>query len=83
MTRREFPKIHFYDRDLVAVYDETWTLLRDFWKKGNHSNGMHSRYFNHPESDRISQFEACFATFFLVYSNRIFPATSVLDNFYG
>jgi neutral trehalase len=83
VTKREFPKIHFYDRDLVAVYDETWTLLREFWKRGNHANGFHSRYFSHPDSSRINQFEACFATFFLAYSNRIFPATSVLDTFYA
>lgn len=83
MTRKDFPRIHFYDRDLVGLYDESWELLKDFWKKGTSRNGFHSRFFSHPESIRINQIEACFATFFLVYSNRIYPVLSVLDNFYG
>ena len=37
----------------------------------------------HPDSSTINQFEACLSTFFLAYSNNIFPADSVLDNFYG
>ena len=57
--------------------------MKDYWKKGTQKNGLTSKYFSHPESTRINQFEACFATFFLVYSNRIFPVLSVLDNFYG
>ena len=83
MVRKDFPKIHFYDQDLVALYDETWILVRDFWKKGTSANGLHSRYFTHPGSTRINQFDACFATFFLVYSNRIYPVLSLLDNFYS
>ncbi len=83
MVRKDFPKIHFYDQDLVALYDETWILVRDFWKKGTSANGLHSRYFTHPDSTRINQFDACFATFFLVYSNRIYPVLSLLDNFYS
>ena len=83
MVKRDFPKVHFYDQDLVALYDETWILIKDFWKKGSSANGFHSRYFSHPNSSRINQFEACFSTFFLVYSNRIFPVMSALDNFYS
>jgi neutral trehalase len=83
VVRRDFPKIHFYDQDLVALYDETWVLVKDFWKKGTSHNGFHNKFFSHPESTRINQFDACFASFFLVYSNRIFPVLSVLDNFYA
>lgn len=75
--------MHFYDQDLVALYDETWLLARDFWKKGTHANGLHNRYFAPPDSTRINQFTACFATFFLVYSNRIYPVFPLLDNFYS
>ena len=39
-------------------------------------------YFRYPEADRINQFETCFSTFFLVYSNRTFPVTEQLDTFY-
>jgi neutral trehalase len=83
VLKKDFPKIHFYDQDLVALYDETWILVRDFWKKGTAANGLHSRYFTHPDSTRINQFDACFSTFFLVYSNRIYPVISLLDNFYA
>jgi len=83
VIRRDFPKVHFYDQDLVALYDETWILVRDFWKKGTSANGLHGRYFAHPDSTRINQFDACFSTFFLVYSNRIYPVISLLDNFYS
>ncbi len=83
MVRKDFPKVHFYDQDLVALYDESWILVRDFWKKGTSANGLHGRYFTHPDSTRINQFDACFSTFFLVYSNRIYPVLSLLDNFYS
>ena len=83
MVKKDFPKVHFYDQDLVALYDETWILIRDFWKKGTSASGLHSRYFAHPDGNRINQFNACFATFFLVYSNRIYPVFPLLDNFYA
>jgi neutral trehalase len=83
VVKKDFPKVHFYDQDLVALYDETWLLARDFWKKGTNANGLHNRYFAHPDSTRVNQFTACFATFFLVYSNRIYPVFPLLDNFYS
>lgn len=83
MAKREFPRVHYYDHDLIDIYDLTWNRIKDFWKKGTEENGFQPRYFNHPGSNRINQFEACLSTFFLVYSNRAFPATALLDNFYG
>ncbi len=83
MAKREFPKVHYYDHDLIDMYDLTWNRIRDFWKRGTEENGFQARYFNHPASDRINQFETCLSTFFLVYSNRLFPVTALLDNFYG
>ncbi len=83
MAKREFPKVHFYDQDLVDMYDKTWQLIKGFWKKGSSENGFEGKYFSYPKSDRINQFESLFATFFLVYSNRIFPVVSLMDNFYA
>ena len=83
MVKRDFPKMRFYDQDLVALYDETWILIKDFWTKGAAGSGLHGRFFNHPDSNRINQFDSCFASFFLVYSNRIYPVLSLLDNFYA
>ncbi len=83
MIKKDFPKVHFYDQDFVDIYDQTWAWIQDCWQKGTKENGLQSRFFNYPESDRINQFEACFSTFFLVYSNKIHPVTPLLDNFYG
>jgi len=83
VTKKEFPRVHFYDHDLTDMYDFTFNRLRDSWKRGTPANGLQSRYFSYPHSDRISQFEAALATFFLVYSNRSLPVFSALDNFYA
>ncbi len=83
MAKKEFPKVHFYDQDLIDMYDGTWRWFDDFWQKGNDKNGFESRYLNYPGSGRINQFEACFSTFSLVYSNRNYPVVSLLDNFYS
>ncbi len=83
MIKKEFPKIHFYDHDVVEIYTQTWHWMKDFWKAGTHKNGLSSKYFNFPTNGRINQFEAIFSTFFLVYSNKVFPVHPVLDNFYA
>jgi len=82
VVKKGFPAIHFYDQDFVDTYERTWAWLQDFWKKGTKANGFESRYFNYPENKTINQFESILSTFFLVYSNRSYPATPQLDNFY-
>jgi neutral trehalase len=81
--KRDFPRIHFYDQDFVDIYDQTWAWSHDFAKKGTVKSKFASRFFNPPDASSIVQFEAIFSTFFLVYSNRIFPVGSQLDNFYN
>ena len=68
----DFPEISFYDQDLVNLYQRSWNWICDHWHRGTEANGFAPSYFRYPEADRISQFETCFATFFLVYSNRAF-----------
>lgn len=82
-SKREFPSIHFYDQDFVDVYDQTWAWSGDFWRKPPAKSKIENRFFAHPESETITQFDTIMATFFLVYSNRIYPAGSQLDNFYA
>ena len=82
-TKRGFPKVHFYDQDFVDTYERTWHWRHDSWKEGTSKNGLAPRYFNYPKNNRINQYEACLSTFFLVYSNKIFPVLPQLDNFYG
>jgi neutral trehalase len=65
------------------MYDQTWVWIRDTWKKGTPENGFQTRYFSHPDSKRINMLEDTLSTFFLVYSNRLLPVMSLLDNFYN
>ena len=81
-AKSDFPEINFYDQDLVHLYQRSWTWIREQWQRATEANGFTARYFCHPGADRINQFEACFSTFFLVYSNRTFPVTAQLDTFY-
>jgi neutral trehalase len=81
-VKSDFPEINFYDQDLVNLYERSWSWIGDQWHNGTEDNGFSARYFRHPAADRINQFESCFSTFFLVYSNRTYPATSQLDTFY-
>ena len=81
-AKKEFPTVHFYDQDFVDIYEQTWAWIDEFWQKGTSKNGFESRYFNAPNSDRINIIDAIYSSFFLVYSNRNYPAESQLDNFY-
>lgn len=83
MAKKEFPSIHFYDQDFVDIYDQTWAWMEDYAQVGTEENKLQSRFFNDPNATTVHQTEACFNTFFMVYSNKKFPANPQLDNFYG
>lgn len=83
MAKKDFPGIHFYDQDFVDVYDQSWAWIEEYWQKGDETNGLQQRFLNPPDAETVDQIESIFATFFLVYSNRIYPCTPQLDNFYG
>ena len=80
---KAFPKVKFYDQDLVDLYNKTWILIKECWKNGTSSNGLATKYFNYSTNKEIFQFESILSTFFLVYSNKIYPVTPILDNFYS
>ncbi|MDR2864087.1 MAG: hypothetical protein LBV68_00570 [Spirochaetaceae bacterium] len=82
MTKRDFPRIHFYDQDFVDIYDKTWAWVQDCWDRDAENSAIGGKFFSYPASQSISQMDALFASFFLVYSNRIFPAHTSLDVFY-
>ncbi|MDR2521758.1 MAG: hypothetical protein LBC72_04295 [Spirochaetaceae bacterium] len=83
MTKKDFPRIHFYDQDFVDIYDKTWAWISDFWDKSNEIKTMGGRFFSYPGAAELRQEDAIYSSFFLVYSNRIFPANTTLDIFYG
>jgi len=83
VVKTGFPTIHFYDQDFVDLYDRTWAWLEDFWARGTKKNGFESSFFYYPSSETVNQFDACLSTFFLVYSNKVYPASPSLDNFYA
>ncbi|AEE15755.1 MGH1-like glycoside hydrolase domain-containing protein [Treponema brennaborense] len=85
MNKRDFPKIHFYDQDFVDIYDKTWAWLQDYWINPKNSDNATDGYFVYPQNDTyiLDQFEAIFSSFFLVYSNRNYPANQNIDYFYA
>ena len=85
VNKRDFPKIHFYDQDFVDIYDKTWSWVQNFWLTPEGSAQADGEYFVYPEEGQpliIDQTESTFASFFLVYSNRNFPAHQNLDYLY-
>jgi neutral trehalase len=82
VTKRDFPKIHFYDQDFVDIYDKTWAWIQDFWKTGEEKAAIGGKFFSYPGSPVVYQADAIFSSFFLVYSNRIYQAHPTLDIFY-
>ena len=90
MNKHDFPKIHFYDQDFVDIYDKTWAWLQDYWrdpKTGSITTDGYLMY--HTPQDTIAeipvvdQLESTFSSFFLVYSNRNYPAQKNLDYLYA
>jgi len=84
VNKRDFPKIHFYDQDFVDIYDKTWAWLAGYWLDPKTGEQSTDGYFIYPQNGRfiLDQFEAIFSSFFLVYSNRNYPANQNLDYFY-
>ncbi|GMO39512.1 MAG: trehalase family glycosidase [Termitinemataceae bacterium] len=82
MAKHDFPKINFYDQDFVDIYDKTWAWVADFWDKAPDKAAIGGKYFSYPQSEKVTQQDAIFSSFFLVYSNRIFQAWPTLDIFY-
>ncbi len=85
VSKRDFPKIHFYDQDFVDIYDKTWAWVQDFWKDGKTQETSLDGCFVYPyeSSYIVDQLETIFSSFFLVYSNRNFPAHQNLDFLYA
>ncbi|MDR3173540.1 MAG: hypothetical protein LBU19_04755 [Treponema sp.] len=83
MTKRDFPKIHFYDQDFVDIYDKTWAWIQDCWNEGGDQGASEDNFFSYPGSPVVQQIDAIFSSFFLVYSNRIYQAHPTLDMFYS
>ncbi|MDR3277063.1 MAG: hypothetical protein LBT11_07665 [Treponema sp.] len=83
MVRRDFPKIHFYDQDFVDIYDKTWAWIQDCWNTGSDKSVTPGKFFSYPGNPVITQADAAYSSFFLVYSNRIYQAPPSLDIFYG
>lgn len=84
MSKKDFPRIHFYDQDFVDVYDRTWAWISDHWTTGGEASGFASgKFFYYPPENRLEQLEQIFSSFFLVYSNRIYSASNGLDAMYS
>ena len=85
MNKKDFPKIHFYDQDFVDIYDKSWSWISNYWINPATGEQSSDGYFIYPQGDSLvlEQFETIFSSFFLVYSNRNFPANQNIDYFYA
>jgi neutral trehalase len=85
VNKRDFPKIHFYDQDFVDIYDKTWSWLAGYWINPKTGEQSADGYFIYPQNGTyiLDQQEAIFSSFFLVYSNRNYPANQSIDYFYA
>jgi neutral trehalase len=69
----------------VDIYDKTWTWLQENCIDSQTCEPSPEGFFLHPFKGRyiLDQFETVFSSFFLVYSNRNYPASQNLDYFYA
>ncbi|MEN6381887.1 MAG: trehalase family glycosidase [Rectinema sp.] len=83
MNKNDFPHIHFYDQDFVDIYDRTWAWIADCWTNGGSQTKISKiRFFYYPARKTLDFLEQILSSFFLVYSNRIYPASNGLDALY-
>jgi len=82
INRKEPPRIHYYDQDFVDVYDKSWIWIKDFWNKWTPDEVFSKPIFLQPEQTYFDQFDAVMTSFFLAYSNNLYPAYHGLDFFY-
>ncbi len=82
VVKKEPPNVHYYDQDFVDIYDKSWAWIRDSWAKGGVASDFQKPFFHHLSSPTIHQFDACMASFFLVYSNSVYSPLTLIDNFY-
>jgi neutral trehalase len=82
VIKRDFPKIHFYDQDFVDIYDKTWAWIQDCWDRNYDNSAIKGKFFSYQGSPYVTQTDAIYSSFFLVYSNRIYQASPTLDLFY-
>jgi neutral trehalase len=82
VNKRDFPKVHFYDQDFVDIYDRTWNWMQDYFLDPKTGETDQDGYFLYPEEMILDQFDSIFSSFFLVYSNRNYPAGRNLEFFY-
>ncbi len=83
LLKENVPSVHFYDQDFVDVYDRTWVWLNELWKSGTPENGFEGSYIGYENQRSFSQYNACLASFFLVYSNLSYSPFVMLDYFYS
>jgi len=84
LNKKDFPHIHFYDQDFVDIYDRTWAWIADCWTNGGSQTKISKiRFFYYPSAKTLDFLEQVFSSFFLVYSNRIYPASNGLDALYA
>ncbi|NIZ47514.1 trehalase family glycosidase [Entomospira nematocerorum] len=81
--KKGVPRIHYYNQDFVDVYVRSWNLIDSNWVRGTKESGMDTTMFHDKNHDELSIVKACFSSFYLVYSNRVYSSSATLDVFYA
>lgn len=83
MIKKEYPRVHYYDQDFVAIYNHSWAWVSDCWHKAKPSSGIKHAFYSYKGSNELNFHENCLASFFLVYYSKAYPVNLMLDNFYN
>lgn len=80
LEKNEYPSIHYFDQDIIALYDHLWGSIHETYRK---SVKKPSRSAAGAEGAVLSVVDDSFASFALSYSSaQDFSASDILDAFY-
>ncbi|NIZ19450.1 MGH1-like glycoside hydrolase domain-containing protein [Entomospira culicis] len=81
--KKGVPRIHYYNQDFVDLYVRSWNLIDAQWARGTKASGFEGSMFHQKDKVDISVTDACFSSFYLVYSNKVYSAFATLDAIYA
>lgn len=81
-SKKEPPQLIYYNQDFVDLYEKSWLWIKNQFLKVT-DDAVFAKPLLVPQNRTVITLEeSLFASFFLVYSNNIFPAQNNLDFFY-
>lgn len=82
MEKEIIPSIHFYDQDFVDLYERSWVWIAESWEKAG-KGGSEFKYLSYTNQKTFNLYYSCLSSFFLNYSNSVYPPYELIDYFYS